>query len=188
MIKEYQLRKQQNSFEVTLNYKGVKVRVAFTGGNVYNGTMPKFRTDDAFKQKVLEASELFKNKEVVLLRTIGSDKTAGKVAAGKPHKIAAANIKPIQKSAATPTPAPEPTPTPTPEPTQEPTPAPEPEPTPTPEPVAEEQGDGTEKKEFANLAEAIQFVAQQYQIAVTSEAEARKVLKEHGINPTIKRG
>ena len=176
MIKEYQLRKQQNSFEVTLNYKGVKVRVAFTGGNVYNGTMPKFRTDDAFKQKVLEASELFKNKEVVLLRTIGSDKTAGKVAAGKPHKIAAANIKPIQKSAATPTPAPEPTP--------EPTPAPEP----TQEPVAEEQGDGTEKKEFANLAEAIQFVAQQYQIAVTSEAEARKVLKEHGINPTIKRG
>lgn len=173
MIKEYQLRKLQNSYEVTLHYKGVKVRVAFTGGNVYNGTMPKFRTDDAFKQKVLEASELFKNKEVVLLRTIGT-----KPAAPKPviqqRKVNGSHIKPLQKTAVTPAPTP--------------TPTPEPEPTPTPEPVAEEQGDGTEKKEFANLAEAIQFVAQQYQIAVTTEADARKVLKEHGINPTIKRG
>lgn len=180
MIKEYQLRKLQNSYEVTLHYKGVKVRVAFTGGNVYNGTMPKFRTDDAFKQKVLEASELFKNKEVVLLRTIGT-----KPAAPKPviqqRKVNGSHIKPLQKTAAAPSPTPEPTPTPAPEPT----PTPEPEPTPTAEPVAD---DGAEKKEFANLAEAIQFVAQQYQIAVTSEAEARKVLKEHGINPTIKRG
>ena len=110
MIKEYQLRKLQNSYEVTLHYKGVKVRVAFTGGNVYNGTMPKFRTDDAFKQKVLEASELFKNKEVVLLRTIGT-----KPAVPKPviqqRKVNGSHIKPIQKTAVTPAPTPESTPT-----------------------------------------------------------------------------
>ena len=181
MIKEYQLRKQQNTFEVTLNYKGVKVRVAFTGGNVYNGTMPKFRTDDAFKQKVLESSELFKNKEVVLLRTIGTKSATPKPTVQK-RKVNSAHIKPIQKSVTAPTTAQ--------------TPASEnldpviPEPTvePAAEPAPEEQGDGMEKKEFANLADAITFVAQLYQVQVTTEAEARKVLKEHGINPTIRRG
>ena len=41
---------------------------------------------------------------------------------------------------------------------------------------------------FNNLGEAIQYIAQNYQIAVQTDPAARKVLKEHGINPTIKKG
>lgn len=187
MIKEYQLQKLQNSFEVTLNYKGVKVRVAFTGGNVYNKTRPKFRTDNPFKMKALEASELFKNKEVVLTRTIGSEpkptvvpqrkRVATRQAGGAAsvQEAATANkVAPVQ------------------EPTAE---------TVNEVPLAQETGtesvdeattsagdDGMEKKVFANLAEAIMFIAQTWQISVQSEAEARNVLKQHGISPTIKKG
>lgn len=175
MIKEYQLRKLQNTYEVTLNYKGVKVRVAFTGGNVYNSTMPKFRTNDAFKQKAIEESELFKNKEVVILRTINDSKAA-------PQPVVQQRRKPMRRPVAT-TPL-------TATPVQQPVVA-SPE-TPT---VTESQGtvttgeeDGLTKKTFDNLGDAILYVAQTWQIQTQNEGEVRKVLKEHGINPTIKRG
>lgn len=175
MTKEYQLRKLQNSYEVTLNYKGVKVRVAFTGGNVYKSKMPTFRTDNQFTMKALEASELFKNKEVVLVRTTGEAPKPMKpvaqqpkkpVKTGKPGVKAPGTVANTTKTQA-----------------------------PVQEPAGEEQkpeaagGDDSDgKKEFASLADAIRFVAEEYEVQVTSEAEARKVLKEHGINPTIKRG
>lgn len=172
MTKEYQLRKLQNSYEVTLHYKGVKVRVAFTGGNVYKSKMPTFRTDNLFTMKALEASELFKNKEVVLVRTTGEAPKPMKPVAQQPKKpaksgkpgvkalVTAANTKPKTQA-------------------------------PVQEPGSETQepaGGDDDKKEFASLADAIRFVAEEYEVQVTSEAEARKVLKEHGINPTIKRG
>lgn len=173
MTKEYQLRKLQNSYEVTLNYKGVKVRVAFTGGNVYKSKMPTFRTDNQFTMKALEASELFKNKEVVLVRTTGEATKTMKPAVQqnkKPAKSGKPGVKaPLTVANTTKTQ------------------------TPVQEPFAEEQNPETTsgddgKKEFASLADAIRFVAEEYEVQVTSEAEARKVLKEHGINPTIKRG
>lgn len=163
MIKEYQLRKQQNSFEVTLYYKGVKVRVAFTGGNVYKGTKPKFRTDNLFKMKAIESSELFKNKEVVLVRTIGQPPVME--VRKKVQTAQHANLKPVAT-----------------------TPSPEPVKEPVVDEGADAGGEGGEKKEFANLGEAIMFIATEYQVQVTTENEARKVLKEHGIMPTIKRG
>lgn len=167
MIKEYQLRKQQNTFEVTLYYKGVKVRVAFAGGNVYKGTMPKFRTDDLFKMKAIESSELFKNKEVVLVRTIGKQpaiEMRGQVRnSGKRTTVPPAIPKPVVPTPAT-------------------------EPAPVVDDVTDAGVEGGEKKEFANLGDAIMFIATEYQLQVTTESEARKVLKEHGINPTIKRG
>ena len=158
---EYQLNKLQNSYEVTLYYKGIKVRVAFTGGNVYNGTKPRFRTDNLFKMKAIEASELFKNKEVALIRTIGESQASVKA---QPQK---SNIgKPVmpKKTAAKPQPTPEP------------------EPTPAPEPVKDET------KEFANLGEAILYIAQTWQMEAKTEKEARDILKAHGINPKIKKG
>lgn len=168
MTKEYQLRKLQNSYEVTLHYKSVKVRVAFTGGNVYKSKMPTFRTDNLFTMNALEASELFKNKEVVLVRTTGEAPKPIKPVAQQPKKSAKPakpagekrDIKPKTQA-------------------------------PVQEPGSETQepaDDGDGKKEFASLADAIRFVAEEYEVQVTSEAEARKVLKEHGINPTIKRG
>lgn len=169
MIKEYQLRKLQNSYEVTLNYKGVRVRVAFTGGNVYKSKMPTFRTDNLFTMKALEASELFKNKEVVLVRTTGEAPKPMKPVAQQPKKPA----KPAgEKRDFT---------TKTQSPVQEPAGKEQ-----KPEAAGGDDSDG--KKEFASLADAIRFVAEEYEVQVTSEAEARKVLKEHGINPTIKRG
>lgn len=167
MTKEYQLRKLQNSYEVTLHYKGVKVRVAFTGGNVYKSKMPTFRTDNLFTMKALEASELFKNKEVVLVRATGE--------APKPMKPAAQQNKKPAKPAGEKRDVPSKAQAPVQEPANK-------------EPEAEAADSGDGKKEFASLADAIRFVAEEYEVQVTTEAEARKVLKEHGINPTIKRG
>ena len=173
MIKEYQLRKLQNSYEVTLYYKGVKVRVAFTGGNVYRGTMPTFRTDNLFKMKAIEASELFKNKEVVLLRTIGKPTDSQAPVKPQPKKsnigkpVTAVNTEQPAK------PAPEPVTPPV---------AEEPEPTP------EAEAAKDEAKEFANLGEAILYIAQTWQMEAKTEKEAREILKAHGINPKIKTG
>lgn len=184
MIKEYRLQKKQNSYEVTLNYKGAKVRVAFTGGNVYNGTMPRFRTNDMLKMKAIEASELFKNKEVVVVRTIQE------VTSQPPVVVQRKRIgKPVGPKAAQVT---KPAPSPAPAPTPAPKPAPAPEPTTAP--VVEEPGpqdspaDENETREFSNLGEAILFIAQNYNIQVQTEKEARETLKAHGINPKIKKG
>ena len=70
MIKVYLLRKAQNNYEVTIPYKSVKVRLAFTDGNVHNGVPARLYTNNEFKQKAIEASQLFKNQEIVLEKTI----------------------------------------------------------------------------------------------------------------------
>ena len=177
MIKEYQLRKLQNSYEVTLHYKGVKVRVAFEGGNVYNGTMPKFRTDNLFKMKALEASELFKNREVVLVRTIGTQPVTQEPAKRQRKKNIGAPVKPK--------PAPSPTKV------QEPEPPTFDEAQGSPEPPIDDgdngSGDG-EVMTFNNLSDAIIYIAQTYQQEAKTEKEARDILKAHGIKPTIKKG
>lgn len=160
MIKEYQLHKLQNSYEVTLYYKGVKVRVAFTGGNVYKNTMPRFRTNDLFKMKAIESSELFKNKEVVVVRTINEKPAVQQTVVQQRKKV----VKPaIQQPVATPVqqPAPE---------------------------QSQGDGDGGQTMEFANLGEAILYVAQNYQTEAQTEKEVRDILKANGINPKIKRG
>ena len=86
MIKVYLLRKAQNNYEVTIPYKSVKVRLAFTDGNVHNGVPARLYTNNEFKQKAIEASQLFKNQEIVLEKTIpeaedsvAKDPTGGKL-------------------------------------------------------------------------------------------------------------
>lgn len=165
MLKIYQLRLKQNTFDVTLKYKGVSVRVAFVDGNTYNGTPAKCYTNNAFKQKAIEASQMFKDREIVLERQVEeeSDRKAKKVAMQqKPANKPVAANKPV---------------------TSKPSPALEP----VQEPVVTAT-EGTEKKVFGNLAEAIMFIAQEYKVQVTSASEARKVLKEHGVTATIKNG
>lgn len=176
MIKVYQLRKKQNSYEVTLYYKGVKVRVAFTGGNVYNGTLPVFRTDNLFKMKAVEASQLFKDKEVVLLRTTGEESDNKQNTVQKARKaFVKKDAAPAPKKAAKDAPK-----------TSKPAPKPE-------EPVAPEvtepvEDEGPKEIIFDNLGEAISYIAQNYQMEVRSQKEARDVLKAHGIKPVIKQG
>jgi len=78
----------------------------------------------------------------------------------------------------------EPAPKPEPPQTQEPANAPEHE----TDPETTAEGDGTQAMTFNNLGEAIQYIAREWNIPVQKESEARRVLKEHGINPTIKKG
>lgn len=173
MIKQYQLCKRQNNFEITLNYKGVKVKVNFSGGNTYKGVLPKCFERDPFKQRAIEASQLFKDKEIVLLRNIteaGDSKPSVAVQTKKVSAVPKSVVKKVVKPAK---------PSPAPNPPQVPEPPQDPEPPSTTAPEA---------KEFANLGEAILFIAQNYQIQVKTEKEARDILKANGINPVIHKG
>ena len=174
MLKIYQLRLKQNTFEVTLKYKGVGVRVAFVDGNTYNGIPAKCYTSDPFKQRAIENSQMFKDKDIVLERTV-EEESDRKAAAAKAAKAAA--VKSARKVAMVTGNGQQAPKTET---------AKAPETTKAPEPSAE--GDGSTAMTFDNLGEAIQYIAKTWQIQVQKESEARKVLKEHGINPTIKKG
>ena len=180
MLKVYQLRRSQNSFEVTLQYKGIGVRVAFVDGNTYNDIPAKCYTNDKFKQLAIENSQMFKNKEIVLERSIPeeSDKKAHTVSRtavvkNMPRTGSGKPVPKKDKPAAT-----------------KPAPAPKEE-----DQTQENQntdtkdadGDGLKKMEFT-LAEAIQYIATNYQQQVQTPNEARAFLKEKGIKATIKNG
>jgi len=176
MLKIYQLRLKQNTFEVTLRYKGVGVRVAFVDGNTYNGVPAKCYTNDPFKQRAIEASQMFKDKEIVLERTVEEEGDRKAAAAKSAKKVSmAAKTKQAAKPA-----------------TAKPVTAKSPEPPkdqePPKDPESGNAGDGTAAMTFDNLGEAIQYIAKEWQIPVQTEREARQVLKDHGINPTIKKG
>lgn len=193
MLKVYQLRLNQNTFEVALKYKGVSVRVAFEGGNVYNSTFARCYTRDPFKQRAIENSVMFKTKEIILERQVeeASDRQPKvQVRTRRVAKPAGTVVMP-KKPAGKPQGANEPQPagdgkdaaemhgadgidtTHEPAPTQEPT-----------------GGDGGESgiKVFDSLDEAILFVAQEYNEQLTEEKDVRDFLKAHGINPRIKKG
>lgn len=161
MIKVYQLNALQNNFYVSIPFKGCQVQVKFEKGNVSKGIYARLYTNDKFVQRAVEASEMY-GKMFRLVETVA-----------EPGDELEKTKKKVSKPAPAATQQPE-------SPAQEPEPAPAPDPAPS--------TDGAEKKEFANLAEAITFIATNYQQQVTTEGEARNVLKEHGILPVIKRG
>lgn len=166
MLKIYQLRLRQNSFDVTMKFRGVGVRVTFIDGNVYDGTPAKCYTNDPFKQRAIESSQMFKDGDIVLERQV-EEESDRQAAAQKAATASSGN------SAATMQPAPQ---------------FPAPPTEPVTEPAGDGAGDGGEKMEFANLAEAIMYIAQTWQIPVQTEKDARQVLKDHGITPVIKKG
>ncbi len=178
MLKIYQLRKPQNSFEVTLKYKGVGVRVTFVDGNTYNDIPAKCYTSDPFKQKAIENSQMFKNREIVLERTV-EDKNPKKptvsqtVRAQRSSRIGAP-VKPAAPKPAAPKPV---------------APAVE-DPEPEPEPPVEDTGESSGENEvtYNSLSEAIVSIMQKYGKEVRTENEARKFLKEQGITAHIKKG
>ena len=175
MIKQYQLCKRQNNFEITLNYKGVKVKVCFTGGNTYKGVPATCYEKDLFKQKAIEASQMFKDREIVLKRTIAEAADKKQPVAVQNKKVTAspkASVKVVKPAAQKPAPKPE-------IPNQDHPLEPEPE---------DEVLTEPESMEFANLGEAILYIAQNWQTEAKTEKEAREILKAHGINPKIKKG
>lgn len=170
MIKVYQLTQAQNNFIVLIPFKGCKVEAKFEKGNVSKGIYARLYTNDKFVQRAVESSEMYGTmfKLVQTLAEPGDNKP-------KPVKPAqpAAPVatQPAQPKAPVAPAAPEAEPT-----------------TPATEPTEPAEADADGKMTFANLAEAIVYIANQYQISVTTESEARNVLKEHGILPVIKRG
>ena len=172
MLKIYQLRKKQNTFEVTLKYKGVGVRVLFENGNNYKNIPAKCYTNDPFKQRAIENSEMFKNKEIVLERQVeeAADRKAAVVKPAVRQNPArrTAPMKPVK--------------------TEKPAPELPADPEPAQDNDEAQAGAGLEKMEFDNLGEAILYIVQNYQVEVQTEKEARDVLKAHGIKPVIKKG
>lgn len=179
MLKIYRLKLKQNSYEVTIHYKGVGVRVAFTDGNIYNGTPARCYERDEFKQRAIEASPMFKNKEIVIERTV-EDKTAkaAPVSVRKSLKNRiGAPVKPAAPKPKTPV-APVDTSGLNPDSVQQ-------------DPANEAgTGEGGSENEvtFGSLSEAIVSIMQKYGKEVRTENEARKFLKEQGITAHIKKG
>jgi len=176
MLKVYQLRRNQNTFEVTLKYKGVGVRVSFVDGNTYNDIPAKCYTNDKFKQMAIENSQMYKNKEIVLERSIqeASDRMAPAASHTAVKKMPArGSVKAVQKAGKQ---------------TQKQKPKAEDQ---TPEnqntEIQDYDAEGLKKMEFT-LAEAIQYIATNYQQQVQTPNEARAFLKEKGIKATIKNG
>lgn len=176
MLKIYQLRKPQNTFEVTLKYKGVGVRVTFVDGNTYNDIPAKCYTSDPFKQKAIENSQMFKNREIVLERIV-EDKAPKKQTVSQPVRTQRASrigapMRPAAPKPATPA-APK---------------VEDPDPEPAPVDNGTGEGDGENEVTFGSLSEAIVSIMQKYGKEVRTEAEARKFLKEQGITAHIKKG
>lgn len=165
MLKIYQLRLPQNTFEVTLKYRGVGVRVSFTDGNNYRDIPAKCYTNDPFKQRAIEASKMFKDKDIVLERTVAEKSDQQKKIAPKPSPA--------------PNPSPEPSPAPN----------PSPEPPQAPNQASEQTDDNTgNEMTFDGTAEAIQYIATNFGEQVQTVNEARKFLKDKGIVAHIKQG
>lgn len=71
MIKIYRLKQVRNNVShVLVGAGGNKVRYEFIGGNVIAGTCPEISLKGKYYQDLLEASELFKEGTVVLVREI----------------------------------------------------------------------------------------------------------------------
>ena len=70
MIKEYEIiDENKNNVIIHIPFKGIQVKVEFSGGNNYKGVRAHLYTRDKFVQKVLDESEL-KGKMYRLKRTI----------------------------------------------------------------------------------------------------------------------
>jgi hypothetical protein len=89
MIKIYRLKKiQNNASHVLEGAGGNTVRYNFTGGNVIAGTCPEISLKGKYFQDLLEASKLFKDGTVVLVREIKtSDDVEEVVPEEKPKNV-----------------------------------------------------------------------------------------------------
>lgn len=65
--------KPRNNASFYLVADGLRIKYNFTGGNVIANVAPTFTTENEFYQKVLEDSDLFKNKVVKIYQTIETE-------------------------------------------------------------------------------------------------------------------
>lgn len=180
MIKVYATMEVKNNLITTIPFKGVQVRVEFTGGNSMKNIPAKFYTRDPFTQKALDSSDQLGRLYYVhqVIKEEGDDKP--KQAAVQQPAAPAADATGTVATGKAPAPEnPEP-------PAQEPVPEnPNPEVPENPDAGegAEDAGDSdgsatAEKLEFENLAEAVNYIATKYGEQVESESQVRKFIEE----------
>lgn len=180
MIKVYATMEVKNNLITTIPFKGVQVRVEFTGGNSMKNIPAKFYTRDPFTQKALDSSDQLGRLYYVhqVIKEEGDDKP--KQAAVQQPAAPAADATGTVATGKAPAPEnPEP-------PAQEPAPEnPNPEVPENPdagegaEDAGDSDGSATAKKlEFENLAEAVNYIATKYGEQVESESQVRKFIEE----------
>lgn len=184
MIKVYQTITCQNNLITTINFKGVKVKVEFKGGNIMKGIPARLYTKDPFVQKALDESDL-KGRMYRFLQELPD---------GDDGKTVAAVAQQPTRQAAPEDPAANATGT-----------VAEPKPGFPAFPDVDGDGDGAadgngdgatdddgatgQKLEFDNLAEAITYIAATWGEQVENENQARKFIEEKtGVKPVIHKG
>lgn len=203
MIKIYRTVLNQNNLITTIPFKGVKVRVEFTGGNMMRGIPAKFYTNDRFTQRALDESDqygrLFTLEKAVAEE--GDVEPAGK-AAGTVVQPASATATKSQGTVVVETPLGSGSATPAGgqgngdsadggaaaelQPAENGTEQPD-------ETGGNEQGAGERESadnlEFDNLGEAITYIAAHYGIQVETAYQARNVIREQaGVKAVIHNG
>lgn len=173
MIKVYATMEVKNNLITTIPFKGVQVRVEFTGGNSMKNIPAKYYTRDPFTQKALDSSDQLGRLYYVhqVIKEEGDDKP--KQAAVQQPAAPAADATGTVATGKAPAPEnPEP-------PAQEPAPEnPNPEVPENPD-AGDSDGSATaEKLEFENLAEAVNYIATKYGEQVESESQVRKFIEE----------
>lgn len=176
MIKVYQTIECKNNVITTIAFKGVKVKVEFTGGNVMKNIPARLYTKDPFVQKALDESDqkgrMYRLVQEVPEEGDGKPEPAGNAAGTA--AVADGGVKaPVTQETLD-----------------------EPEPgypkAEVAEPSGEAEGtaaDGGEKLEFENLAEAITYIAATWGEQVETESQARKLIEEKtGVKPVIHKG
>lgn len=147
MFKEYEIiDNTKNNVIISIPFAGAKVKVEFTGGNVFKGIRPHLFTRDAFLQKVLDKSSLNgsmyrQTKEIKEDSDLATEQTAPEV---------------VEEA-----------------------------------PVQTKKKTSKKKKEvevdiaFANLGEAVTYIAAHWQKQTETEGEVREVFEEKGLTITI---
>lgn len=172
MIKVYQTTEYKNNVITTINFKGVKVKVEFKGGNVMKGIPARLYTKDPFVQKALDESD----QKGRLYRFVQE------LPEGNDGKVEAAVTQQPTRQPALEQQTGEPSDT-----MEEPKPG---YPAPTDvEDGGSDEGAREQKLEFDNLAEAITYIAATWGEQVENENQARKFIEEKtGIKPVIHKG
>ncbi len=177
MIKVYATVEVKNNLITTIPFKGVKVRVEFTGGNSMKNIPAKLYTNDPFTQKALDSSDqlgrLFYLHQVIKEAGDDTAKPAGKPAVsarGTTVESATEAVATVNKDSVE-----------TPENQDAGVGAEDAGAVETPENQDAGGVDGSavgEKLEFENLAEAVNYIATKYGEQVESESQVRKFIEE----------
>ena len=171
MIKVYATMEVKNNLITKIPFKGVQVRVEFTGGNSMKNIPAKFYTKDPFTQKALDSSDQ-NGRLYFLYQTIKEEEDVEKATVAAPESPAAPETPVENQKTASPK-APAATETPS-------------------ENQASEEGQETadsDKMEFENLGAAITYIATKYGEQVETESAARKfIFEKEGVKPVIHKG